>query len=95
MTETEKTPARQRIDKFAARIPAGATVEISEETCAGLHIAQLLAKGAIDTIVVTVCCRANSRRTRASASTWFNSHNGKIRHLKVREIGYYLYHLYV
>jgi hypothetical protein len=71
-----KSPSRTRAERYAAMAPAGATVEITDETTAyGLTIAQVSIKGSIDTILVTISNWTGKTRTRANATSWFNSHS--------------------
>lgn len=89
--------ARSRAERYAALAPAGAVVTVTEETMpvSGVVIAQATIKGSIDTICVTISCRPGRRRTRAMASTWFNSHNGGYRKLRVGDIAYRIRTLYI
>lgn len=88
------TRARERADKLAALAPAGAQVEVTEETSeGGYEIAQVTIRGSIDIICLTIGGRGN-KRTRLTARTWFTS-GGHDREIAARHVAYRIRNLFI
>lgn len=87
--------ARLRAEQYAKYAPAGASVEVTEETTAhGLTIAQAVVRGSNETICVTISCRDDEPRTSASAAHWWNW-SAKQTKVKVRDIPRNIRDLYI
>lgn len=91
-----KSAARERAERYAAMAPEGASIEFHEETTGwGLTIVQVTVKGTIDTILITISNRPGKTRTRASATSWFNSHSGRDKTITLNYLPYRIRNLFV
>lgn len=88
------TAARARADRFAALAPDGAEVKVTDEHDRWSEIAQVVIRGSIDTIVVTIGSTPGKKRSRVTALWWFNSEI-KIKPIKVGDVAYRIRHLYI
>jgi hypothetical protein len=87
--------ARLRAEQYASHAPAGASVEVTEETTNhGLTIAQAVVRGTNETICVTISSRDDEPRSRASAAHWWNW-SGRQQKIKVRDISRNIRDLYI
>lgn len=87
--------ARIRAEKYAAMAPQGADVRITDVEGVSTDMTQVVIKGGIDTILITISSWPGKSRSRCSATMWFNSAPVSARAIAVGNLAYRIRNLFI